>query len=73
MNPAMGNFISMDSYQGSIYDPVSLHKYLNANANPVMYTDPRGYFAIAESSIAISIQSTLISLHQVTGLIKVLK
>ena len=35
----------MDSYQGSIYDPVSLHKYLYANANPVMYTDSSGYSA----------------------------
>ena len=43
MNPSTGTFISMDSYQGSIYDPVTLHKYLYANANPVMYTDPSGY------------------------------
>ena len=43
MNPSTGTFISMDSYQGSIYDPVSLHKYLYANANPVMYKDPSGY------------------------------
>ena len=46
MNPATGTFISMDSYQGSIYDPVSLHKYLYANANPVMYSDPSGYSAL---------------------------
>lgn len=26
MNPSTGTFISMDSYQGSIYDPVTLHK-----------------------------------------------
>ena len=43
MNPSTGTFISMDSYQGSIYDPVTLHKYLYANANPVRYTDPSGY------------------------------
>lgn len=43
MNPSTGTFISMDSYQGSVYAPVSLHKYLYANANPVMYTDPSGY------------------------------
>ena len=40
MDPSTGTFISMDSYQGSLYDPVSLHKYLYANANPVKYTDP---------------------------------
>ena len=34
MNPSVGTFISMDSYEGSIDDPVSLHKYLYANANP---------------------------------------
>ena len=43
MNPSTGTFISMDKYQGTINDPISLHKYLYANANPVMYTDPTGY------------------------------
>ncbi len=33
----------MDSYQGNLHDPVSLHKYLYVVANPVMYTDPTGY------------------------------
>jgi len=32
MNPSTGTFISMDTYQGSVFDPVSLHKYLYANA-----------------------------------------
>ena len=47
MNPTTGTFISMDTYQGSIFEPVSLHKYLYANANPVMYNDPSGYMAQA--------------------------
>ncbi len=73
MNPSTGTFISMDSYQGSIYNPVSLHKYLYANANPVMYTDPSGYFSLAECSVATNIQSTLNSIHQITALTKIIK
>lgn len=59
MNPAVGLFISMDSYQGSIYEPVSLHKYLYANANPMKYTDPTGYFSFSETQIAQTIENCL--------------
>ena len=45
MNPSVGRFISMDTYQGSNADPISLHKYLYANSNPVTYTDPSGYYS----------------------------
>ena len=34
MNPTTGSFTTMDSYQGNLYDPISLHKYAYANANP---------------------------------------
>ena len=42
MDTSTGRFISQDSYSGSISDPISLHKYLYANANPVTYSDPSG-------------------------------
>ncbi|RLC19393.1 MAG: hypothetical protein DRI57_07180, partial [Deltaproteobacteria bacterium] len=47
-SPGNGRFASQDSWQGRISDPVTLHKYLYANANPVMYVDPTGYMSIQE-------------------------
>ena len=74
MNPSTGTFISMDSYQGNIYDPVSLHKYLYANANPVMYTDPSGYATdknltetVVATTIAVILASS-VALHNQTML-----
>ena len=58
MDPSTGTFINMDSYQGSIYDPVTLHKYRYANANPMMYTDPSGYSALG-LAVRIDAESTL--------------
>jgi len=60
MNPATGTFISMDTYQGTIFDPTSLHKYLYANANPVTYCDPSGYSSYAaEQNAAMIIMGNL--------------
>ena len=60
MNPSTGTFISMDTYEGSIYDPDTLHKYLYANGNPVMYTDPSGnMFTLTSAQASMGIQSII--------------
>ena len=60
MNPSAGTFISMDTYQGNMYEPVTLHKYLYANANPVKYTDPSGNVTnLVDLSAGMSIREIL--------------
>ena len=59
MNPSTGTFTSMDTYAGSLSDPMSLHKYLFANANPVKYCDPSGHFTLAEMDTAMAIDTIL--------------
>jgi len=75
MDPNTGTFISMDSYPGSLFDPVSLHKYLYANADPVKYSDPSGFSAtsLSECSVVQAIQSTLTAIHQCNALKSIMR
>ncbi len=68
MDPSTGTFTSMDTYQGSTFVPITLHKYLYANANPVMNCDPTGYSAtLAENNVAMAIQGILESAWRVAS------
>ncbi len=42
LNTTTGRFWSMDAQQGSDRDPLSLHKYLYAEADPIDHLDPSG-------------------------------
>ena len=59
MNPETGSFTSMHTWQGNLYEPVTLYKYLYANANPVKYKDPSGMFSLPECNIASAIGAEL--------------
>jgi hypothetical protein len=66
----------MDAYQGSVYDPVSLHKYLYCSANPVMFVDPSGYMAedvmVANGCLAILSANLNAFVTSLFGLLKTL-
>ena len=40
----IGRFITKDTYEGNIYDPLTRNQYLYTNNDPVNYTDPTGHF-----------------------------
>jgi len=56
---ATGRFITTDPFQGNIFEPVSLHRYLYAKANPLFYADPSGESPLA--LVAIGVISALLS------------
>ncbi len=54
LNTDSGRFWSMDGFEGGPSDPISLHKYLYANADPVMFSDPSGNFSLAELKATVT-------------------
>jgi RHS repeat-associated protein len=58
MNPRTGRFMTMDSYEGVNDRPMSLHKYLYADATPVNGNDPSGHMLL-KFAITTAIQATL--------------
>ena len=41
--PSLGAFTQLDSFSGSVQDPLSLNRYLYAEANPATLIDPSGH------------------------------
>ena len=58
-DPSTGRFTALDPAAGSPQDPISLHKYLYAGANPVMNTDPTGQFYMADVLTGTAIMATI--------------
>ena len=55
-----GTFLTRDTYAGQNGDPITLHQYLYAGADPVNMFDPSGRdFSIPSLTVSIGIMSTL--------------
>ena len=52
LNPNTGRFWTMDTCAGDNEDPLSLHKYLYCQADPISNTDPTGLFSQAFGEMA---------------------
>jgi RHS repeat-associated protein len=59
MNPGTGRFWTMDAYEGSSEDPLSLHKYLYCHADPVNGIDPSGHFYTVIEAFAVNVGNFL--------------
>ncbi len=62
---SVGRFTSMDTWLGQQYSPITLNKYLYANADPVKYVDPTGKYSTALSvGVGLSIGGALVVASQ---------
>jgi len=62
-NQGVGRFVSADPFLGCNVDPVSLHRYLYANADPVNKRDPSGNTTLADVNIALAIRGILMQIQ----------
>jgi RHS repeat-associated protein len=54
-----GRFLSVDPFEGMTDNPVSRHRYLYGNSNPITYSDPSGNFSMAEVTQTTALASVL--------------
>ena len=48
LNPFNGRFVTRDTYEGSVFDPLTLHKYLYVANDPVNKIDPSGMMSVLD-------------------------
>ena len=59
----VGRFASVDPFAGSLEDPISLHRYLYANADPVGVVDPSGEFSLNSLAVNLAVRATLFTMR----------
>jgi len=59
LNTSTGRFWTTDSFDGTAYEPLSLHKYLYAQADPIGNIDPSGHVSSGEATFAAGTEATI--------------
>jgi RHS repeat-associated protein len=68
MDPSNGRFTGVDPFEGVPADPLSLHRYLYAAANPVGNSDPTGKQTLQMSNATLGVIATLAALSLLSTL-----
>ena len=63
---SQGRFTQQDTWMGHNHDPITLHKYLYANADPGNRVDPTGNFSLGSLGTAMNVMGTLASIATTT-------
>lgn len=71
-NPEHGRFISRDPFFGNTQDPVSLHKYIYAGADPVNRMDPTGLFLTIIEAVQTFMLQMYVRSIQIVNAVKAL-
>lgn len=61
----IGRLTQQDEWTGDFNSPITLNKYVYANSDGVNWTDPSGYFGIADIMAATRVQGTLNTITQI--------
>jgi len=62
--PDWGRFLSRDTYDGDLEEPITQNRFLYGAANPVLYVDPSGHENAQTQVSATGIQGNLAALRQ---------
>jgi len=54
-----GRFANVDPFEGYQELPISRHRYIYGNSNPIMHSDPTGKFSLPELDTVVSILNNL--------------
>jgi RHS repeat-associated protein len=60
LSQSTGRFWAADRFEGAPVDPLSLHKYIYANGNPINRRDPSGNISLPELTLSVYIQFSVL-------------